>query len=140
MNQLNDNDVNRLFGWAISKVKKKYKRLNKNGSLNNIYEGKKEWLDQMSMFVQDIINDQDYIRLYYANDDCIRNRGSLTLIHPIQGKDFSKILKLLKISLEEYDNQNDTPISDKDIIKNMMKSKMNTERNNYVKNICLGRL
>ena len=90
----------------------------------------------MSVFVQYIINDQDYIRLYYSNNDCIRNRGSLTLIHLIYVTDFSNILKLLKHCLNEYNDQNDTPISDKDIIKNMMKSKMNIETNNYINNIC----
>ena len=39
-------------------------------------------LEDMCTDVVDILQDKDYMRLYYPLDDTIRNRGKLTLVSP----------------------------------------------------------
>ena len=42
---INVDNVNRLFGWALFKFKKKYKKLIDKHSVSSIYEGKYMMLD-----------------------------------------------------------------------------------------------
>lgn len=117
---LNDSDVNRVFGCAIYKLKLKYTRLNKSATINKINEVK-NWLDDMSVFVQDMINDNDCIWLYYAKRDLIRYRGYFTLIHPMYIKDFSNIIQFLKKWINNGNDNNDFAIPDKTIVKHLIK-------------------
>ena len=71
---LNDTDINRLFGWAISKSKKRYKKLVTAGSDNIFYDNKFEVLKDMSELIGYIIENIRYVRLYYPLDDAVRNR------------------------------------------------------------------
>ena len=91
---LNDDNVNRMFGWAIWKVKRKYKKLIDQGSINMIYESKHAMLENMGVMVIDIVNNINYITLYYPQDDALRNKGSLTLVAHVYIKHMSQILKL----------------------------------------------
>ena len=91
---INYDDVDRLFGWALFKLKKKYKKLIDKNSVNSIYEGKYMMLDNMIVMVNDVIHDTQYIRLYYPLDDVLRNSGNLTLVSPNYVKYLSGILQL----------------------------------------------
>ena len=69
-----DDNANRLFGWALWKMKRKYEKLIRIGSINIAHDGKLNMLDDMMVTVEDIIDDILYICMYYPVDDAIRNR------------------------------------------------------------------
>jgi hypothetical protein len=94
----NDN-INRLFGWALWKMKRKYEKLIRIGAINLVYEGKLNMLDNMIVMVEDIIDDIPYICMYYPVDDALINKGSLTLISPTYVKEFSLLLKCIDQTL-----------------------------------------
>ena len=88
-----------MFGWSIWKVKKKYKKLINQGSLNMIYESKHTMLENMSVKVIDIVDNINYVRMYYPQDDALRNKGSLTLVLPKYIKHMSQIMKVANSSI-----------------------------------------
>ena len=47
-----------------------------------VAEGKLLILEDMSVVIQDVIENTNYVRLYYPLDDTIMNKGYLTLIVP----------------------------------------------------------
>ena len=49
-------------------------------------------LDDMKILVTDVINSENYIKLYISSFDLIRNKGYLTLINPNYIKEFALIL------------------------------------------------
>ena len=51
--------MNRMFGWDIWNVKKKYNTLIDQGSVSMIYESKYVMLDNTSVKVIDIVNNID---------------------------------------------------------------------------------
>ena len=110
---LNDNDVNIWFGWAVMKLKKKYNKLIKNGSMNSIYENKLSILEDMSVHISEVIDNTRYIRLYYPLDDAIRNRGQLTLLRPEYCDNFSFLLKLIFKRIKNCGDKDETIIPDK---------------------------
>ena len=79
---LNDENVNRMYGWTICKLKRQYKRLIDQDLSSMIYESKRLMLDDTSATVLDIVDNTDHIRLYYPTDDALRNKGSLILVPP----------------------------------------------------------
>ena len=60
--------------------------------MNMVYEEKLAILDDMKILVTDVINSENYIKLYISSFDMIRNKGHLTLINPIYIKEFALIL------------------------------------------------
>ena len=61
LQKLNDNDINRFFGWVIFKVKTKYKKQQNTAKGYNIIQGKLKILTDMVVVIQDVIRDKDYI-------------------------------------------------------------------------------
>ena len=53
---VNDDGINRLFGWVLFKLKKKYKKVIDKNSVSSIYEGKYMMLCDMSVMVNDVIH------------------------------------------------------------------------------------
>ena len=90
---LNDNDVNKIFGWAFFRVKKKYWKLINKGSDNKYFYEKCIILEDISVEAEDTICNEYYARMFYPLDDRLRNNGELTLIHPSYCKLFSVLLK-----------------------------------------------
>ena len=61
---MNDDDVNRYFGWALIKTKKYHKQ--QIASVNDIIlDIKLEMLDGMSTILVNALNNKYYSRLYY---------------------------------------------------------------------------
>ena len=56
-------------------------------------------LENMSVKVIDIVDNINYIRLYYPQDDALRNKGSLTLVSPKYIKHMLQILKAKTLQL-----------------------------------------
>ena len=133
---MNDDNVNRMFGWAIWKVKRKYKKLIDQGSVNMIYESKHAMLENMSVRVIDIVNNINYIRLYYPQDDALRNKGLLTLVAPLYIKHMSQILKLAYSSIACCTECCSSGIPDKNDVINMVKCAFDTEGNDPINDIC----
>ena len=79
---LNDDKVNRIGGWELWKLKRKYMKLINNRCVNSIYEGKHQMLGNMTCTVNDIIDNEVFIMLYYSVDDSLRNEGLITLYYP----------------------------------------------------------
>ena len=63
--------------------------------MNSIYNEKSEILEDMSVQISDVIENERYLRLYYPLDDATRNKGKLTLLHPEYCDIFSCLLKLI---------------------------------------------
>ena len=133
---LNDNDVNRWFGWAVMKLKKKYNKLIKNGSMNSIYENKLQILEDMSVHICEVIDNTRYIRLYYPLDDAIRNRGQLTLLRPEYCDNFSFILKLIFKRIKKCWEKDETIIPDKSTIIRDMKDNDKSQECVYAQKLC----
>ena len=65
---LNDNDVNKVFGWTLFKVKKIYNALCNNGILDEIQVEKEKLISELSVMVDDVINNKNYVLMYYPID------------------------------------------------------------------------
>ena len=117
---MNDDDVNRMFGWALFKVQKKYNKLSKNDCLDTEREEKQKIVSDICVYIKDIIHDEDYVRMYYPIDEGIRNKGRLTLIHPLYCSYFSNILNTIKRVIKYMVEKNGDVIPDKEIIKKRM--------------------
>ena len=89
---INNQDVNRIFGWAIHKQRKVYVKLIKAGHMNGVYDEKLAILNNMKKVITDVIEDANYIKLYVSKYDLIRNEGYLTLINPIYVREFALLL------------------------------------------------
>jgi hypothetical protein len=131
-----DDNVNRLFGWALWKMKRKYEKLIIIGSMNILHDGKLNMLDDMIVMVDDIIDDIPYIRRYYPLDDALRNKGSLTLVSPKFVREFSSLLKLIDLTLEPCINDDKISIPDKKMVIEQMKEIFVTDKRNLVNVIC----
>ena len=77
---LNDSNGNRMFGWELFKVTKRYQRLIHWSLLENGYERELKILKRLSTCIEKIMNDKIYIQLYYPLDDALNNKGGFTLI------------------------------------------------------------
>ena len=95
---MNDDDVNRMFGWALFKIQNKYTRLSKNDIIDTMQTEKLKVTTDMCVTYKDIAHDEQYMRLYYPLDESIWNRGNLTLIHPSYCHTFSSVLQNIKNS------------------------------------------
>ena len=93
---MNDDDVNRMFGWALFKVHKKYTRLSKNDIIDTVETEKSNGISDMSVYYKDVVYDEIYLHLYDPLDESIRNKGNLTLIHPSYYYCFSSVVKISK--------------------------------------------
>ena len=125
---VSDENVNRLFGLALWKTKRKYKKLIDNGSINSTYESKWKMLDGMTVNLQ-------YIRMYYPADDAMRNRGNLTLISPIYVESLSLLLSLTHKILQDFVEENNDLIPSKKYIIKTMKEVLEIQANNHVYDI-----
>ena len=79
---LNDDDIDRLFGWEIFKVTKKYTRLYMDGNVNKLQEDKVIELQDLRDHAEDITQNNCCIRLYYLFDDKLQKYERLTLVDP----------------------------------------------------------
>ena len=113
-----------MFGWSIFKVKKKYKKLCNRGDVNLVNLEKEEVLMELSVCVEDIIQNQQYVRMYYPLDEEIRNKGQLTLIDPKYIKYFSNVLNYIKEIMEGIESVNNDVIPDKDVIVKRLETKL----------------
>ena len=124
---LNDNDVNKMFGWALFKVKKKYQKKLDNDNADSIQNDKLLMINELSVKIEDVIHNKFYVQMYYPTDEAIRNRGDLTLIEPIYIKYFSNILNNIKQIMEGIDSINKKEIPDQnEVIKRL---KINGDKN-----------
>ena len=121
---LNDNDVNRIFGWAIFRVKNKYKKLINKGSDNKLFHKKSILLNDMSVESEGIICNEYYVRTFNSLNDRMRSNGKLNLIHQSYCKLYSILLKdITSISSNRRDFL-DEVIPNKDDIVAKIKTKM----------------
>ena len=44
--------------------------------------GKFDFLEDMATSIIHVLNDTDYLRIYYPAENAVRNKGNLTLISP----------------------------------------------------------
>ena len=134
---MNDDDVNRMFGWALFKVQKKYTRLSKNDIIDTMETEKLKVISDMSVNYKDIVHDEKCMRLYYPLDESIRNRGNLTLIHPSYCHTFSSVLENIKRIVKYMMEENNNVIPDKDAIKERLGKKYENDDTNDIYNIML---
>ena len=132
---LNDNDVNRMFGWALFKVKKKYKKWISQGWDNKFYAAKSIILDDMTVVAEDIMCNEHYVRMYYPLDDRLRNEGRLTLIHPNYCKQMSELLKNITRVISNRFEVLDEVIPNKDDIITQLEKQMVSNDNVTVSQI-----
>jgi phage-related protein len=66
-------DVQRFVGWAIFSLRKKLE--------NEIGENEEqiELLDSMAVFHHEVVDDDEYMQLYYATVDQLTNKGGWSL-------------------------------------------------------------
>ena len=112
----NNYDVNRIFGWSIYKERKKCIALTRQGKTNAVNEGKLDILNDMRVFIIDVINDAYYINLYIPTDDLVRNRGYMTLISPKFVRDFAYLLGSIQNKLNYGGNSDSFRLPDKEKI------------------------
>ena len=93
---LNDDDVNKMCGWALFKVQKKYFKLSANDESDTAQTEQMQVISDMCVYSKDVVHDQKYLQLYYPLDEELRNKGKLTLIHPSYCDFFSRILINIK--------------------------------------------
>ena len=93
-------------------------------------------LENMSVKVIDIVDNISYIRLYYPQDDALRNTGSLTLVSPKYIKHVSQILKVVNSSITCCVDCCVSGIPDKTDVINMMKCTLDTDGNDPINEIC----
>lgn len=91
----NDDDVNGWFGWDIMKLKKKYSQLINHASMSSVYDEKWEILEDMSVYIFDVVENTRYLRLYYLLGDAISNKEKLAILQPKYCDSFSFLLKLI---------------------------------------------
>ena len=85
-----------MFGWALFKLRKRYKKKCNIDDTNVITLEKRMILDDMCVKLIDVIQNENYIRLYYPMDERLKNKGDLTLIDPSYCPHFSGLLQQLK--------------------------------------------
>ena len=114
---LNNSDVNRFFGWTITKLKAKYLTIKDHSALHKVSIGKLVLLDNISVHIIDVLHDEHYLRMYYPLDDAILNKGLLTLCIPHYLKQFSELLTNARKSITTVNQNDNTIISSKDGVK-----------------------
>jgi len=92
---LNDNDVNKIFGWSLFKTRKKYTRRSRKGCDEPLNDQYCNILEDMCVTTEDIIENRTYVQMYYPANEMLRDRGGLTLINPDYCPHFSKLLLLI---------------------------------------------
>ena len=119
---INDNDVNRVFGWALMKTSKKCIKRKLNQNSDEKIDGINLLLEDMATEVTNIIHNKEYTRLFLPLDDEIRNKGRLTLVSPPYIKQFSQLLKIARETLNAHNQEqgNKVPVNG-DIISIMQK-------------------
>ena len=70
--------------------------------------GKIELLEDMSTSIIHVLNDTDYLRIYYPTDNAVINKDHLTLISPQYVSHLSSLLKLAPKNIELSNSSNDT--------------------------------
>ena len=113
---LNDDDVNRLFGWAIKKLRNKYLKVKDHSEIYKVSIGKLVMLDDMSAKITDVLHDERYLRLYYPLDDAIRNKEYLTLCSTCYVHKLSSLLKETRKTIKTDNLSKGTIIPNKDDI------------------------
>ena len=86
--------------------------------------------------IYDAIDNKKYVIRYYHIDDAIRNRGYLTLIHPLYIDPFSKLLKLARHNITEEVAINTCMIPSKDQVINRLNKQMAENEVMLVGKIC----
>ena len=104
---LNDNDVNRVFGYTLKKTFAKYQKMKSNNQNDNVIKGIYDMLEDMRTDVTSVIHDKQYMRMYYPLDDAVRNKGRLTLISPFYVKHLSNLLRYARDAIVKHNISDD---------------------------------
>ena len=113
----------------------KYYKLSRNDSVDTTQEEKQKVISDICVYIKDVVHDEKYVRLYYPIDDDIRNKGKLTLIHPLYCTFFSGILRNIKKVIKYMVDTIGDVIPDKEIVKKRMKSDYMEGDMNYIDDI-----
>ena len=130
---LNDDDVNRMFGWALFKTRRKYNNWCKNDTVEEQITEKLNVIMDMCVDYKDVLHNERYVRLYYPLDESIRNKGNLTLIRPNYCNQFSSILSHIKRIVKYMTEVNDNKIPDKDTIRARLKMEFDSDDHDDIK-------
>ena len=95
--------------------------------LHKISIGKLTLLDDMSIKIIDILNDEHYPRLYYPLDHTIRNKGLLTLCSPHYVKPLSRLLVNARKLITMVNRNDNTIIPNKYCVKRELISEFDGE-------------
>ena len=87
------------------KTKKRYENCKAVNINDEMRMSIKQMLKDMTTSIAHVINNQDYLRMYYPIDDALRNKGSLTLTSTSYVKYFSMLLKLAKAKYKNITSQ-----------------------------------
>lgn len=103
-------------------IEEKYMQASFSSSDMRIIKEKSVLLDDMSTSITFLVNNKNYIQMYYLLDDEIINKGNLTLISPNYATHLSQLLELSfdKIKLSKYSK--DTIISAKNDVLHKIKA------------------
>ena len=134
---LNDNDVNRVFGWALMKTIKKYVKTKYNNKSDGKIEGINLMLEDMTTDISKIIHNKDYTWLYLPLDDVIRNKGKLTLVSTPYIKQFSQLLKIARDTLNTINQVKDNMLPVEANILSVMKKENEICQYPAITHICL---
>jgi len=105
-------------------------RLTANDTVDTAQTEKLTLISDICVNVKDVLHDDKYMRLYYPLSEEIRNKGNLTLIHPLYCGLFSSILNNIKEIIKSMVETSNDVIPDKDSIKKRMAiSNENDNRN-----------
>ena len=104
-------EVNRLLGWAVSRLKHYYERKQfTKGSKSkcsildaDIAAARTEYLGKMRILHHEAVADQTYMKLYYDNSTQIINNGGLTLISAKYFPFGYELLRRIRQSFSEND-------------------------------------
>ena len=134
---LNDNDVNRVFGWALMKTHKKFKKMSEKNCSDETKESVRNMLEDMCTDISVVLENKDYLRLYYPLDDAIRNKGNLTLISPIYIKNFSELLEIARKTIATNNNISGVVIPVQGNVISIMKKENALSPYQQITDICL---
>ena len=116
---------------------KKIMKLTAHDTVDTAQIEKLTILSDMCVNVKDVLHNDKYMRLYYPLDEEIRNRGKLTLIHPLYCDLFSSILCNIKEVIKCMVETSNDVIPDKDLIKQRMAISNKNEKTNDINDLVL---
>ena len=119
------------------KVKKRCNKIKEDSLLYQAVVDKLKILENTSCVLSDIVNDEQYIRLYYPLNDAIRNKDYLTLMIPVYANHISKILTMSSKGMIVENEASTTVILQKEGAVRAMEYEMNNDKCDVVKELCI---